>query len=331
MKEKTIFHSEEAAKVRTQMNALGAAGVPFLCVADFRLQHPFVLPLHEISPEELLYDFNNNSNINETGMSSHVEFEKHPVTFREYREKYDNVLDNIKDGNSYLLNLTVPTPVSMNCSLKDIVLRSRAKYRLWYKDHFVVFSPEVFVTIRNGRISSFPMKGTIDASLPDAEQKILSDEKETAEHITIVDLIRNDLSMVAQNVEVEKFRFVELVKTNQKDLLQVSSRISGDLPDDYFAHIGDILFSLLPAGSVTGAPKKKTVEIILETENYDRGFYTGVAGIFDGSNFDSCVLIRYIEKTETGYVFKSGGGITCFSDAEKEYAEMIQKVYLPFA
>jgi len=330
VKEKTIFHSEEAAKVKTKMNALGAAGVPFLCVADFTLQHPFVLPLHEISPEELLYDFNGNSNIVETGTSSRVEFEKHPVAFQEYREKYDNVLDNIKDGNSYLLNLTFPTPINLNCSLKEVALRSRAKYKLWYNERFVVFSPEVFVTIKDSKISSFPMKGTIDASVPDAEQKILSDDKETAEHITIVDLIRNDLSIVASNVEVEKYRYIDYLKTNQKDLLQVSSQVSGILPDDYAAKIGDILFALLPAGSVTGAPKKKTVDIILETENYERGYYTGVAGLFDGSNFDSCVLIRYIEKTETGYVFKSGGGITCFSDAEKEYAEMIQKVYLPF-
>ncbi len=312
------------------MNALGAAGVPFLCVVDFTLQHPFVLPLNEISPDDLLYDFNSVTNIADTASTPHIIFEKQPVSFEEYRKKYDNVLNNIKDGNSYLLNLTFPTPIKLNCTLKEVALRSRAKYRLWYKDSFVVFSPEVFVTMRNGRISSFPMKGTIDASIPDADRKILADEKETAEHITIVDLIRNDLSIVAKNVEVEEFRYVDYIKTNQNDLLQVSSRISGDLPDDYAAQIGDILFALLPAGSVTGAPKKKTVDIILETENYGRGYYTGVAGIFDGSNFDSCVLIRYIEKTETGYVFKSGGGITCFSDAEKEYAEMIQKVYLPF-
>jgi para-aminobenzoate synthetase component I len=326
----TVFSSDKAAEVRAQMNLLGAAGIPFLCVVDFAMQYPFVLPLREILPDEILYDFNGKTNIAETVSSVCIDFRKHPVPFVEYKRKYINVLSNIRDGNSYLLNLTSPTPVSMNCSLRDIVLRSEAKYRLWYKDRFVVFSPEVFVTMRDGKISSFPMKGTIDASIPDAEQKILSDEKETAEHITIVDLIRNDLSMVAKNVEVDKFRYVDLVKTNQKDLLQVSSRISGDLPFDYAEHIGDILFALLPAGSVTGAPKKKTVEIILETEKYDRGFYTGVAGIFDGSGFDSCVLIRYIEKTETGYVFKSGGGITCFSDAEKEYAEMIQKVYLPF-
>ncbi len=89
---------------------------------------------------------------------------------------------------------------------------------------------------------------------------------------------------------------------------------------------------LLPAGSVTGAPKKKTLEIIEETENYDRGYYTGIFGIFDGKNLDSCVLIRFIENQITDkLIYKSGGGITFLSDAEKEYDEMLKKVYVPIA
>ena len=86
---------------------------------------------------------------------------------------------------------------------------------------------------------------------------------------------------------------------------------------------------LLPAGSVTGAPKKKTVEIIRETEKYRRGFYTGVTGLFDGENLDSGVMIRFIENTNKVLVYKSGGGITMFSDCICEYNEMIDKVYVP--
>ena len=326
-----IFSSEKAIQASSQMNALGAAGIPFLCIIDFAMQDPAIIPLSDINPAEILFDFNGNTNISEHGGVTSIFFKKEPASFEEYKQKYDIVLEHIQNGNSYLLNLTCATPVTMNCSLRELVLRSSAKYRLWYKERFVVFSPEIFVQVRNGLLSCYPMKGTIDASIPEAEQVILNDEKETAEHITIVDLIRNDVSMVAKNVHVEKFRYVDRIKTNQKDLLQVSSRICGGLPSDYAGRIGDILFAMLPAGSVTGAPKKKTVEIIMQAENYERGYYTGVAGIFDGVNFDSCVLIRYIEKTESGYVFKSGGGITCFSVAEKEYAEMIAKVYLPFS
>jgi len=215
-------------------------------------------------------------------------------------------------GNTYLINLTFKTRIQTSPGLREIYNRVVAKYKLLYKDEFVVFSPETFVSITQNSISSFPMKGTIDAGLPDAEARLLSDPKEKAEHNTIVDLIRNDLSMVSE-----------------KDLLQTSTRISGDLDSIWNERIGDILFTLLPAGSVTGAPKARTVEIIRDTENYDRGFYTGIFGFFDGSNLDSAVMIRFIEKTSDGMFFKSGGGITCFSDCRSEYQELIDKVYLP--
>ena len=173
------------------------------------------------------------------------------------------------------------------------------------------------------------MKGTIDAGIPNAEELILNDIKERAEHATIVDLIRNDLSIVAENVEVKRYRYVEKLKTNQKDLLQVSSEISGQLPENFHDKLGEIIFSLLPAGSISGAPKSKTLDIIEQAEGYDRGFYTGICGWFDGENLDSAVMIRFIEQQGDQLVFKSGGGITSKSEVEKEYQELIQKVYVP--
>ena len=98
------------------------------------------------------------------------------------------------------------TLVNTNLGLKDIFYRSRALYKLWLKETFVVFSPEIFIRIENGRISSYPMKGTIDATLPSATRLLMEDEKEAAEHATIVDLIRNDLSIVADNVSVTRYR-----------------------------------------------------------------------------------------------------------------------------
>ena len=83
------------------------------------------------------------------------------------------------------------------------------------KDRFVVFSPEIFVKIRDEHIYSFPMKGTIDATLPDARRRILDDPKEMAEHATIVDLIRNDLSMVATEVMVARYRYIDELPTHK--------------------------------------------------------------------------------------------------------------------
>ena len=91
-----------------------------------------------------------------------------------------------------------------------------------------------------------------------------------------------------------------------------------------------MLLAMLPAGSVSGAPKRKTLEIIREAEGYHRGFYTGVMGLFDGKNIDSGVMIRFVEQTPQGLVYKSGGGITSQSNCEEEYNELIDKIYVPF-
>ena len=197
------------------------------------------------------------------------------------------------------------------------------------RDKFIVFSPEIFIKIKDGYVYSYPMKGTIDASLPNAESIIMNDPKEAAEHATIVDLIRNDLSIIASDVSVPKYRYIDRIQTNKGVLLQVSSEVRGKLQDNWLNNIGSILFSLLPAGSISGAPKKKTQEIIAEAETYNRGFYTGIMGYFDGENLDSSVMIRFIEKNGNKFFFKSGGGITSRSELNSEYNEMIQKIYVP--
>jgi para-aminobenzoate synthetase component 1 len=175
------------------------------------------------------------------------------------------------------------------------------------------------------------MKGTIDADIPNAEEKILSSKKERWEHNTIVDLIRNDLSIVSTHVEVSRFRYISTIKTNKRNLLQVSSEVKGKLPRNWQEEIGNILNKLLPAGSISGAPKQKTVEIIQNTEKIERGYFTGIFGVFDGENIDSAVNIRFVERRVGGLQFRSGGGITDNSDPESEYNELIDKVYVPIS
>jgi para-aminobenzoate synthetase component 1 len=312
------------------MNKYGKDKIPFLFVIDFEMMQPRVFALGEIDNSKILFNVNGKKNyVDEPFSSKIVSFKKEPVIYQHYFNAFNLVMKNILSGNTYLCNLTFPTKVEINLSLKEIFFASRANYKLFYDNLFTVFSPECFVKIINGKIYSFPMKGTIDASIPNAREKILNDEKELAEHTTIVDLIRNDLSIVSENVVVEEFRYVEEIATNQKNLLQVSSRISGELPSNYHSRIGEIIFNLLPAGSISGAPKKRTVEIIKEAESYNRGYYTGVFGIFDGKNVDSAVMIRFIEKDNDQLIYKSGGGITFQSNPLLEYQELIDKVYLP--
>ena len=252
-----------------------------------------------------------------------------PPSFETYTMRFKQVMHHIRRGDSFLTNLTQASGISTSYTLADLFALSVAPYKAWVSDRFTFFSPECFIRIEEGVIRTFPMKGTIDASLENARERILADEKEKAEHATIVDLLRNDLSMVADHVEVVRYRYIDRIQTHLGELLQVSSEIRGHLPADYRSRLGDILFAMLPAGSVSGAPKTRTLEIIEHAEGYDRGFYTGIAGYFDGENFDSAVMIRFVEQTLPGLVFKSGGGITYRSEVEQEYRELVQKVYVP--
>ena len=326
----TFYSKKEATAL---INELGAQDAPFLFVIDYEQTNCYVSLLSEIDAAEVKYSFPSCTN----DPSEHHALEKIDIqwdTFPEpsgvYRRKFDIVQHHLHAGNSFLTNLTCRIPVRTSLSLLDIYRHSIAMYKLWFNAQFVCFSPEIFIRIEDGCIYGHPMKGTISASEPDAQAILMADAKEAAEHATIVDLIRNDLSIVASKVRVPRYRYVDRLHTNKGDILQTSSEVSGVLYPDYRSHMGDILFSQLPAGSITGAPKQKTVEIISQAEDYSRGFYTGVMGICEGGRMESAVMIRFVEAAEDGRMyFKSGGGITARSEWESEYNEVIQKAYVP--
>lgn len=312
-----------------QLNTWGAAKKPFVFLIDFEQKKPLAW-LAEDCPDDFQFKFNI------AGCSSSLQKKavahkpknlmKSPISFEDYSVKFNKVFSALHRGDSFLMNLTVPTPVSNQDHFQTYFDQAQSKYVIWLKNEFISFSPETFVQIVNGKIATFPMKGTIDANLPNAKETILNDTKELAEHATIVDLLRNDLSRVATNVRVTNFRYYEALQTQDGKIGQVSSAIEGDLPLDYASMIGTILYDLLPAGSISGAPKNKTIELIAEIEGQARGYYTGIAGYFDGINLDSCVLIRYLGADN---IYHSGGGITFLSDANAEYQEMLKKVYVP--
>ncbi len=334
----------------SKINDFAVRSIPFLFVTDFEGKNTAVMSIEEATANKVFFSIGgerNFSNIStalrnpgfisepagkgtEADDSGKFSFIPRLVNVEVYRKAFDKVSWHLKRGDTYLINLTFATELDTELSLDDIFLRSRAPYKLLFADDFVVFSPEPFINIRNGMISSNPMKGTIDASIPNAEERLLTDPKELFEHNTIVDLIRNDLSMIASSVKVERFRYIEKISTNRKDLLQMSSEISGIMPPGCLSHLGEDIFTLLPAGSVSGAPKGKTVQIIKEAEADGRGFYTGVFGYFNGRDLSSAVMIRFIEKADGVLKFRSGGGITALSDCESEYHELTDKVYVPF-
>jgi len=311
------------------LNRLGQDRTPFLFILSYDKTKIFAQPLEGLD-DDIHYKLEDLRNYPIQKREKEFTFSKSPVSFLQYKKAFEHILVEIRSGNTYLLNLTFKTPIESNLDLKEIFTYAKAKFKLYFKGQFICFSPERFVDVEDHSIATYPMKGTIDANLPHAEQNILNNEKERAEHIMIVDLMRNDLGMVGSNVNVEKFRYIEKIKAGEKKLLQVSSKITATLPENWKDEIGTLLDTLTPAGSITGTPKKSTMHIINTIENYDRGFYTGVFGVFDGQSLRSAVMIRFIERKNGQLFYKSGGGITLDSDAQSEYEELIDKIYLPF-
>jgi len=307
------------------INNLAKKRLPFLFISDFEAKKLKIIPLDELKNHDIEFCIDENY----IQLQHECFLKKYPIEFKKYKTKFDYIIEKIKSGDTYLLNFTQPTKIKTSLTLKQIYKYANAHYKLRYKDEFVCFSPEKFIQIKGNKIHTYPMKGTIDASILNAKEKILSDSKEMAEHIMVVDLLRNDLSIVAKDVKVENFRYITKIEAGNKKLLQVSSHISGKLNSSWHVELGDILQALLPAGSISGTPKKSTVNIIKNIEGYERGFFSGVFGVFDGYSFDSGVMIRYIEKNDDGYLYKSGGGITIDSDAKCEYSELLDKIYLP--
>ena len=317
--------------IKSIMNQWGKEHTPFVFLLDFELKKPMCW---KWADTENIFEFNFDGVTNQKKantpnnniVSSDFEFNKAPISFENYKNKFDQIKKEIELGNSFLVNLTAKTKITSNYTIGEIFNKANAKYTCYLKDEFVCFSPETFVKIKNGKIYSYPMKGTINASIPDAKNILLNDPKEISEHATMVDLIRNDLSRVSKNVKVNKYRYYEEIVTQDGNLGQVSSEIVGELDTHYCENIGEIIFDLLPAGSISGAPKQKTINIIAAAEKEDRGYYTGIAGYYDGQDLDSTVLIRYLQNDN---YYRSGGGITCNSEALNEYQEMIEKVYVP--
>ncbi|MEM6396932.1 MAG: aminodeoxychorismate synthase component I [Bacteroidota bacterium] len=315
-----------------QLNRLGAERTPCFFLIDFKASEAKIWKTEELDARHVQFNFHGRGNDlslpppSDTELIAKAYFPKP----EHYRIAFNIVEAGLKRGDSFLTNLTFPVPVELATDLYKVYAASRAPYRIWWKDNLACFSPETFVRIdEHGRISSNPMKGTA-LDQPGAAEKLISNHKEVAEHATIVDLIRNDLSRVATQVSVARYRYLDRLESPEGALLQTSSEIVGQLDDDWRSRLGTLLAGLLPAGSISGAPKPATLDIIRRAENRSRWYYCGIGGYFDGHKLDSCVLIRLIQQlSPMAHLFWAGGGITARSNWEDEYAELCAKVRVP--
>ncbi len=314
-----------------KFNALYQTRQAFAFLVDFEMNRFYVMTENEMLRHRFWLQFENKTIAPDPESTSIPSITKiNPVSYEIFEKKFNKVMHHLRRGDTYLLNLTFKTPVDLQGNLIDVFYHTDAKYKVYFDDKFVFFSPEAFVIIEEGIIRTFPMKGTAPAR-PGAKEKLLNNNKEMYEHNTVVDLLRNDLAGLSKDVTVARYRYVDLIRSGKEDLLQVSSEITGFLDFRWNENPARSLLRMLPAGSVSGAPKKRTLEIIARIEAEPREFYTGITGYFDGKKLTSAVNIRYIEKHNGKYFYRSGGGITALSNPKDEYDEYLKKIYLPFA
>ncbi len=188
-------------------------------------------------------------------------------------------------------------------------------------------SPETLVKLENGVLHTFPLAGTRPRGKTaeedlELEKELLADEKELAEHNMLVDLGRNDLGKISKfgTVSVEKYHTVERFS----HVMHIGSTVRGELREDKDAL--DAIESVLPAGTLSGAPKIRACQLIGELENNKRGIYGGAIGYIDFSgNMDTCIAIRIVYKKNGKVFVRSGAGIVADSDPEKEFEECLNK------
>ena len=246
------------------------------------------------------------------------------MTDNDYLQKVENILDKIRAGDLYQCNLTrkfygefktKPDSLSLFHKLSEI---SPAPYSAYIRtgNHAIISaSPEKFLTVENGIATTTPIKGTLSSSEP--IEKLANSEKDKAENLMIVDLMRNDLSRSCDDVKVDKLFEV----TSYAKYHHMSSTISGHVRTNAL----DVVKSCFPPGSMTGAPKIQAIKLATELENIERGVYSGAIGYFDNGNCDLSVVIRTLIIEGNKFEFQVGSGIVADSVPEKELEEIYIK------
>lgn len=257
------------------------------------------------------------------------------ITKEQYFEKIAYIKEQIAQGNTYEVNYTIPNDVWTSCEgpelFNSLLVSQKTPYNAYIKNDFeevLSFSPELFFRVKEGRIFTKPMKGTVKRGLTEEEDEenkrfLQNDVKNRAENVMIVDLLRNDLGRIAKTgtVKVDKLFEIETHKT----LHQMTSEVSAELAEN--TTIRDIFEAIFPCGSITGAPKVSTMRIIEKVEETERGIYCGAIGFIHKDFMEFSVPIRILQKQAGApyYTCHTGGAIVWDSSAQEEWEEALLK------
>jgi len=244
----------------------------------------------------------------------------------DYLKSYERVRENIISGNTYQLNLTRRINIRRDRSPEDVFYRADnevygALFPISSKRYVISDSPELLFEVVDEKITVKPIKGTVSKKLKDYKRRLLDSEKDNRELMMITDLLRNDIASLIQKKTLDVI-FPEYMEL--KDVAHLYSVVSGKLKKNIT--LSNILRKVFPGGSITGVPKKRTMELIKENEPDKRGFYTGSFGItFPDGRMSFNILIRSLFYDRGLYKYGSGGGITWWSKPDQEYDELLDK------
>lgn len=255
------------------------------------------------------------------------------------KEEYMQIVEKTKkyiyEGDIFQAVLSNKLEAKASGSLLDVYRRLRisnaSPYMFYFSSDDIEIagaSPETLVKLEDKELSTFPLAGTRKRGMTEEEDKklikdLLSDEKEKAEHNMLVDLGRNDIGKISKFGSVKVDKYMEIVKFSH--VMHIGSTVKSVIREDKDAL--NAIEAVLPAGTLSGAPKIRACEIIDELEKDKRGIYGGAIGYIDFSgNMDTCISIRLAYKKSDRLVIRSGAGIVADSDPELEYEECVNKM-----
>ena len=324
---------------KTNCPELAAVGFISYDLKNFLFPHiPFKEPQHSQpllwfgKPKRVIpYE---NIEIQQNSFSPFLQLERDIPSPQEYQEAIRKIKTFLENGDSYQINYTQPKffkvyeqPLEMYLTMRETIHPHYGMYLNPGEMQILSFSPERFFKISGREIESFPMKGTRPRSRDIVRDERLAgelfhSEKDRAEHLMIVDLIRNDMGKVCRygSVKVESLYGIQSFET----VHQMVSRVFGKLNNKVSET--DIISALFPGGSITGAPKERSMEIIDSLEEYQRGIYTGALGyIHANGDMDFNVAIRTMTVQNDSGTYPVGGGIVWDSEPLEEWHEAQQK------
>ncbi len=256
------------------------------------------------------------------------------ISKSKYEEMVRKAKEHIFNGDIFQVVLSRRFTAKMEGSLMDTyrVLRTTnpSPYMFFIKTKDVEIagtSPETLVKLQNGRLATFPLagtrpRGTTDAEDKQIEEELMQDEKELSEHNMLVDLGRNDLGRISKFGSVKVKDYLKVLRFSH--VMHIASEVNSEIREDKDAL--DAIMSVLPAGTLSGAPKIRACEIIDDLENARRGIYGGAVGYIDFSgNMDTCIAIRMAVKKDDNVYVQAGAGIVADSVPESEYLECENK------